>query len=437
MANTFSDVTCTVCGCACDDLQVTVENDCVKHVQRACHLAQQWFAALSKPSARPIAAIEGRPVPLAQAIERSAGILANSRAPLIFGLSRSSTAGQRAAIALAEQLGATIDTPASCQPAPTLAFQKLGQSTCSLGEVSNRADLVIFWRADPLTSHPRHLERYSVEPRGMFVPRGRDDRNVVVVDTHITDTSKQADTFIQVAEADELRMIEMLRALVLGGEPPTKAETDESSRRQLTQLAEQMKTCHYGALFFGAGQGDAANILTVIESLLQLTRELNQFTRFTAHYIPASGGLTGAENVLCWQTGFPFAVNFAGGYPRFSPDEFAANKLLERGEVDACILVGSDAVTKLSKKAAEHLAHLPTIALDNPVETPAFTATIQFTTAIYGIHAPGTAYRMDGVPIPLRAIMSSPYPTDDHVLTAIAEQLAMITMTKQPASQVL
>src|SRR3954468_2904831 len=36
MAKTFSDVTCTVCGCACDDLQVTVHEDCITHVERAC-----------------------------------------------------------------------------------------------------------------------------------------------------------------------------------------------------------------------------------------------------------------------------------------------------------------------------------------------------------------------------------------------------------------
>ena len=62
------------------------------------------------------------------------------------------------------------------------------------------------------------------------------------------------------------------------------------------------------------------------------------------------------------------------------------------------------------------------IALDYPNAEPTFAATVQFTTAIYGVHAAGTAYRMDGVPISLRQLMPSSYPTDDEVLNSIAEQ---------------
>ena len=42
-----------------------------------------------------------------------------------------------------------------------------------------------------------------------------------------------------------------------------------------------------------------------------------------------------------------------------------------------------------------------------------------FTTATYGINTPGTVYRMDDVPIPLRPAFDSPYPSDEQVLTAI------------------
>jgi formylmethanofuran dehydrogenase subunit B len=362
-------------------------------------------------------------VPLEKAIERAADILANSHAPLIWGLSHSSTAGQRAAIALAEQLGATIDTTASCQPAPTLALQKVGQSTCTLGEVRNRADLVIFWRTDPLTTHPRHLERYSVDPQGMFVPGGRAERKVIVLDTHATKTSDRADEFIPITSSSELPLIDALRTLARGEKLSDASTIGNVPIAEIQQLAEQMKSCRYGALFFGVGQGSANENRAVVEGLFELTRELNQSTRFTAHYIPSSGGLTGAENVLCWQTGLPFAVNYAEGYPRFDPDQFSANRLLENGTADACLLVGSEEVPKLSPRAQERLAAIPTISLDNAATDPTTNAAVQFSTAIYGIHAPGTAYRMDGVPIPLRSIMNSTYPTEDEVLTAITNRV--------------
>ena len=41
-----------------------------------------------------------------------------------------------------------------CAPS-VMAQQVVGKVTCTLGEVRNRADLVIFWGSDPLVSHPR------------------------------------------------------------------------------------------------------------------------------------------------------------------------------------------------------------------------------------------------------------------------------------------
>ncbi|HJQ81936.1 MAG TPA: formylmethanofuran dehydrogenase subunit B, partial [Lacipirellulaceae bacterium] len=155
---------CTVCGCVCDDLRVSVSGPLVTHTEGACKLAQPWFDSLAQPTSRPAASVKGQPASLTQAIERAADILRDSRAPLIWGLSRSSTAGQRAAVRLAEQIGATIDTTASvCHGPSIMAIQQVGESTCSLGEVRNRADLVVFWGADPAETHPRHFERYSVD----------------------------------------------------------------------------------------------------------------------------------------------------------------------------------------------------------------------------------------------------------------------------------
>jgi formylmethanofuran dehydrogenase subunit B len=127
--------------------------------------------------------------------------------------------------------------------------------------------------------------------------------------------------------------------------------------------------------------------------------------------------------VLTWQTGFPFAVNFATGYPRFDPQKYATEGLLERGEVDACVLVGSQAVQTLSQAAQANLKKIPTISLDYPNADPGLSATMQFTTAIYGIHVAGTAYRMDGISIPLRKLLPTEYPSDDEVLDRIAARL--------------
>jgi len=52
-------------------------------------------------------------------------------------------------------------------------------------------------------------------------------------------------------------------------------------------------------------------------------------------------------------------------------------------------------------------------------------ARVHITTAVTGVSAPGTAYRMDEIPLPLRPILTSPYPTDEEVVRRI--RLAVAT----------
>ena len=129
------------------------------------------------------------------------------------------------------------------------------------------------------------------------------------------------------------------------------------------------------------------------------------------------GNVVGADSVLLWQTGYPFAVNMARGYPRYGPGEFSAHGLLERGEAEACLLVGSETLSCLSPKALAHLRQIPTGVLDSPEVESGVLANVLFRTAIPGIHAAGTAYRMDGVPVPLRAVLPTDYPRDQDVLS--------------------
>jgi len=150
-----------------------------------------------------------------------------------------------------------------------------------------------------------------------------------------------------------------------------------------------------------------------------LVTDLNRFTRFYARRMRLYGDVTGADSVLCWQTGYPFSVNLGRGYPRFNPGEFSVEGMLERQEADACVIVGSETLAQLSPAALANLRQIPMIVLDYPNVDSIVPPTVHFTTAIYGVHRTGTAYRMDEIPIPLRAFLPSAYPSDDEVLQGI------------------
>lgn len=418
---TYHDVACTVCACVCDDLQVTVKDGRIIDYQPFCSRIGNWFSQQNS-GGLPAATRSGIDLPLEQAYDQAAGILRDARAPLIYGLSRSSTEGQRAAVALADRLGATIDTTASEGHAPSiLALQEVGESTCSLGEIRNRADLVIYWGSDPAVSHPRHLERYSMNT-GMLTPRGREDRTLVIINSDPSQTADQADLTFTVERDRDFEVIWTLRGLIRGIEPTAGACTGLPIE-QLRILADRMKNCRCGVVFFGYGLVLQPMGVENVQALLTLVTELNQHTRFYARRMRIAGDVSGADSVLCWQTGYPFSVNLARGYPRYNPQEYSAADTLERGEPDAVVLVGSACVNEFPPDALKHLQTIPTILLEHSFGDVPFVPTIRITTAVYGIHRHGTAYRMDEIPIPLRPLLSSTDPSDEEVLQAIHARL--------------
>lgn len=401
-----------------------------------CKLGEQWFAA-HQQRGEAISYVAGRPAPLEDAMERAAELLIRADYPLVYGLSRSATPGQRAAVALGESLGAVVDTTASlCHGPSIMALQEVGEVTSTLGEIRNRADLVIFWGCHPAESHPRHAERYSVTAAGRFLPAGRADRKVVMIGNaeqvdrrKIDAIGTEPDLTIHVAPGQDFELLMQLTRLVQdsGGETSTVGggALPEEVPAELQQLICMIRECHYGVFFFGLGlagesswgESEVTNVGHVnVAALLHLVAELNAITRFTARRMRLQGDVSGADNVLCWQTGYPFAVDFSRGYPRYNPGEFSANDLLARGDADLCVLIGAETLPFFSPAAIDHLRSIPVITLDYPGATSLVSSEVRFTTAVYGLHAAGTVYRMDNVPIPLRAMAPSDLPTDEQVL---------------------
>jgi len=184
-----------------------------------------------------------------------------------------------------------------------------------------------------------------------------------------------------------------------------------------------MKGCRYGVVFFGLGLTMSRGRDLNVAELLALVSELNQYTRFAAVPMRGHGNVAGADQVLTWQTGFPFGLSFARGYPQYGPGEHTAVDLLARHEVDAALVVASDPLAHLPALAAAHLRSIPMVVLDPGDSLTAQAARLVLPTAQYGIGAAGTAYRMDNVPIPLKRVLEATRPTDEEVLEAIVGRL--------------
>ncbi|MGD0915925.1 MAG: formylmethanofuran dehydrogenase subunit B [Thermodesulfobacteriota bacterium] len=414
----FDHMVCVFCGCVCDDISVTVEDGRVMQAKNTCPLGKAWFLSHGQISDRPAALINGHPANLDTAMDTAARSLTEARYPLVYGLSSTSCEAQRQAVAIAEALGGCIDCCTSVCHGPTgMAVQGVGEPTCTLGEIRNRADLVIYWGSNPATAHPRHMTRYAVTPKGRFTPRGRKDRTVIVIDVRSTPSARSADLFLQIKPGKDFEVLWALRALVKG------QTIDEASLvgtgltlAHLTDLSGRMKRCKFGVLFAGLGLTQSRGKHMNTSAAILLVRDLNRTTKFAFMPMRGHGNVAGVDNVMAWQTGYPFGINFSRGYPRFNPGEFTAVDVLSRGEVDAALVVAADPVASFPRRASQRLTEVPTIALDTHESETTRIARVAFTVGTIGIHAEGTVYRMDNIPLHLHKVLPSAYPSDEELL---------------------
>ncbi len=292
--------------------------------------------------------------------------------------------------------------------------------TCTLGEIKNRADFMIYWGGNPAECHPRHFTKYSLTQKGKFTPNGRKDRTMVLVDIRETPSAKAADVFLQIRPGKDFELIGVLRAIVKGQRVNEAAFADIGvTKEQLHELVGMMKAARFGVIFFGMGLSMTRGKHMNSAGVLMLAAEMNAFTKFVAMPMRGHGNVTGADVVMRYTTGYPFGVNLCRGYPRFNPGEFSTVDLLVRGDNDACLVLGADPGATMPQPAIDHLARIPTITLDPKVTHTSRLSRVHITTAVTGISAPGTAYRMDEIPLPLRPALKSPYPTDEEVVRRI------------------
>ena len=420
------DATCTFCGCVCDDMQLTVDLDehRITKAKNACVLGRAWFYEHTLED-RPVVLIDGKEASLEEGIETAAQILVDAKFPITYGLSDSTCEAQRVAVDIMDSVNGTIDTTTSvCHGPSGMAFQGVGESTATLGEIKNRADLVIYWGGNPAESHPRHFTKYAVTPKGMFIPNGRKDRTVVLVDVRKTLSTPVADIFIQIKPGKDFEVLWVLRALVKDKKISDNIEKETGvSREVLDDLVHRMKNAQYGVIFLGMGLTMTRGRHFNSGAVYSLTSDLNEFTHFVAKPVRGHGNVTGADNVVSWQTGYPFGVNFNRGFPRFNPGEYTTTDVLSRGEADAAMIIASDPASNFPKKAIEHMKKIPIISLDAKETHTTKISKVRFAVATYGINTGGTVYRMDDVPISLRPAFDSPLPSDQEVLEGIRKRV--------------
>ena len=479
------DVVCPFCGCLCDDLELEIEGREVKAVRNACAVGEAKFLHYGKHErTKPMIRKNGElvEVSLDEAIRKAAEILAEAKYPVLFGWSSTSCEAVRIGLQLAEEVGAIIDHCSSvCHGPSVLAIQEVGLAGFTLGQSRHRFDLIIYWGSNPLDSHFRHFERYSTFSEGRFRPsisrrsitqflstlaerrikrvtrrlliKEREegfyfgarrapsgpfkerDRKLIVVDVRRTRAAKMADFFLQVKPNTDYEIIQALRMLIRDLE----LDVDEVAGipvEVLEELADILVNAKVGVLYFGVGLTMSKGKHRNIEAAISLVRDLNARAKF--HILPMRGhyNVTGADVVITWTTGYPYAVDLTQGYPRYNPGETSTIDVLLRDDCDAFLCIASDPVAHFPRRAVENMLKHPLIAIDPVVSATTLVADVVIPSAFSGIEVGGTAYRMDHVPITLKKVFEPPegYLPDEEILKRI---LAEVRRIKGKAAEAL
>jgi formylmethanofuran dehydrogenase subunit B len=427
---TVYDVICPFCGTLCDDVEVDIQNNEVIEVRNACQIGTKKFYS-SNPSEHrfntPMIREKGqlKKASWEEAIDKAADILAKAKRPLLYGFSSTECEAQSKGVELGEMLGGILDNTASVCHGPTLlAKQDVGQPGCTLGEIKNRADLVIFWGSNPVHAHPRHLGRYSEFVRGYFKTDGRNDRTIIVVDPRNTHTAQIADLYIQVKPNEDYELLNAIRAVLRGVELDAK-EVSGVSIEDIKKLVGMLKSSNFGVIFFGMGLTQSLAHHRNIDSAICLTRELNDHTKFLILPMRGHYNVAGANQVFAWNTGYSYSIDFSKGYPRYNPGEFSAVEVLLKEQVDASLIVASDPASNFPAASVKKMFKIPLIAIEPHMTPTSANADVVLPAAIAGIEAEGTAYRMDNVPIRLRKVKDAPGEclSDKDILEKLIEKV--------------
>lgn len=395
--------TCLGCGCACDDTVAETTGGTVRPVENVCELGRTWLQDAQLPNR---VLTGGAETDLAHALDASAALLAAAQGRALVWLGPGlSIQALRGAVAVADYIRAAIDTATSPVAAQgILAAQRRGRAAATLGEMRNRADLIVLWNVSPDEQYPRFSER--------FVSVKRRDVVRVSVGTKSAGTAND----LAIDPAEEIAVLGLLRALVVG-----RARPRDPRWQPVAELATRLAQARYAAIVMdGEGEDGGVGAAMRAEALIALAQTLNGPARAALITLRAGGNRNGVESLLTWQTGFPFAVDCRRGHPSFDPERRGLRELAD-GRLSAALVCGD--WRALPPWVRRSLSPRGAVVIGPRASESPLGAEVMIDTGIAGLHEGGTAYRMDDVPVPLHPLLDGPR-SAAGTLEALAESVA-------------
>lgn len=275
-----------------------------------------------------VAWIGNRETPLERAVEHAAALLQASRCP-VFSFD-TDIYGTRAAIALAERVGASYDhADGGSLARETALFTDKGGMFVTPGEVRRRADLVAIVGELP------DIHRGFVAELAGSVPdlAASNARNFFLIcdgTIRAPPLNGRNATQLSCGNSSLGGTLAALRAQCAGRQVSTPVS-------DFSRFQEALARARF-PVFLLSGQSDGL----ALEMLQGLLADLNRAGRASALHLPASESGWGSTLASTWMTGFPLRSGFGRNFPEFDPWRFDAERQIAAGEADLHLWISAN-----------------------------------------------------------------------------------------------
>jgi formylmethanofuran dehydrogenase subunit B len=279
--------------------------------------------------------IDGRPVALHVATAEAARLLAGSRVPVVAGLG-TDIAGARAAIALAEQIGGTVDHMNSEALLRDVEVMRTsGTMLTTPNEARLRADVLLMIGAGLVEAWPELNERLLVRPPKPQID-ATETRRILWLCPGGEPAKLPGQEKVKVVGRNRKDLPVLLAALraCLAGRPVGRTALSEKA---LTALGGDLRAARFGVAVWSAAELDALTI----EMICGMVADLNVTTRFSGLALAAADNALGVLQACGWMTGFPMRTSFGRGFPEHDVWRFDAERLVDSGEADCALWISA------------------------------------------------------------------------------------------------
>ncbi|PAQ04941.1 tungsten formylmethanofuran dehydrogenase [Mesorhizobium temperatum] len=309
-----------------------------------------------------VAWIGNRETLVERAAAHAAALLGSSRCP-VFSLD-TDIHGTRAAIALAERVGAAYDHADSAAVSrETALFTDKGAMTVAPGEARRRADVVVIVGELPQIHHQFVSELSATVPD----LSAKNQREIFLVGSNGASApplnNGRTATLLSCGEASLGATLAALRA-------QWKGRQTSQPVSNFDDFTKALEAAHFPVFLFS---GDATEGLA-LEMLQGLITDLNRKSRASGLHLPASENGWGSALASTWMTGFPLRTGFARGVPEFDPWRYDVARMIADGEADLHLRISSSIVQPQKKK--NRMALIALAKTEEPIAGAAVTIAI-------------------------------------------------------------